>query len=68
MMRISLSQQLDELDRELAQRASVYPRLVSSGKLRQSIADFQVARLAAVRESIRWLAENERAIKQRMSY
>lgn len=67
-MRISLNQQLEELDRELQQRGQVYPRLIAQGKLRQSIADYQLARLCAIRESIKWLADHEAMIKQRMSY
>jgi len=67
-MKISLAQQIEEIDRELEQRQSVYQRLVSSGKLRQSIADYQVARLEAAKKSLQWLQENELTIKQRMSY
>ena len=44
---ISLSQQIDEIDRELKMRSEVYPRWVQTGKLRQSIADYQVDRLKA---------------------
>jgi len=63
MAKISLAQQIDEIDRELGQRAKVYPRLVASGKLRQSHADFQVDRLKAARATIVWMAENEQAIR-----
>lgn len=66
MSRISLAQQLDEIDRELAQRASVYPRLVSGRKLRQSVANFQVDRLKAARASLQWLADHEDTIKRLM--
>jgi len=38
MMKVSLTAQIDEIDRELAQRKQVYPRLVASGKLRESHA------------------------------
>jgi hypothetical protein len=64
---ISLRQQLEELDRELEQRARVYPRLVSSGGLRQSLADFQMGRLKAARDTLAWLLEHELTIKQRLS-
>jgi hypothetical protein len=64
---ISLRQQIEELDRELEQRARVYPRLVSSGRLRQSLADFQVERLKAARDTLGWLVEHEFTIKQRLS-
>lgn len=63
-MKFSLNQQIEEIDRELAQRASVYPRLVSAGKMRQSIADYQTDRLKAVRATLVWLQDNEAKIKQ----
>lgn len=67
-VKISLASQIAEIDRELAQRRSVYPRLVASKGMRQSIADLQVKHLEAVRETLVWLQENERSIKQRLSY
>ncbi|HEV8503679.1 MAG TPA: hypothetical protein VGR63_19060 [Casimicrobiaceae bacterium] len=44
---VTLNEQIDELKRELKQRERVYPRLVAQGKLRQAIADYQVARMQA---------------------
>ena len=67
MPKISLSQQIDEIDRELKQRAKVYPRLAATAKLQGSVAEYQVARLKAARDTLAWLAENERAIKQRFA-
>lgn len=66
-MKISLTSQIDEIDRELAQRREVYPRLVAARKMRQSIADYQMARLEAVRATLQWLADSERLIKQRLA-
>ena len=66
-MKISLRQQIEEIDRELEQRSRVYPRLVSSGGMRQSIADYQVARLQAARDTLAWLFEHEALIKQRLA-
>lgn len=66
-MKVSIGQQIDEVERELGQRRSVYPRLVSSGKLRSSIAEYQIKRMEAVLESLRWLADNEAQIKQRLA-
>jgi hypothetical protein len=63
---MTLNQQIEEVDRELAYRAHVYPRLVSSGKLRQSIATYQVDRLKAVRATLVWLQKNEQVLKHRM--
>jgi hypothetical protein len=63
---ISLRQQIEEIDRELEQRAKVYPRLMGTGNLRPSIAEYQVARLRAARDTLAWLAEHELIIKQRL--
>ncbi|MCC6172094.1 MAG: hypothetical protein IT481_08700 [Gammaproteobacteria bacterium] len=67
-MKVSLRQQIEEVDRELAQRSRVYQRLVAKGELRQAVADFQVARLVAARDTLAWLADHERLIKQRLAY
>lgn len=67
MTKVSLNQQIDEIDRELAQRRDVYPRLVATGKLRESIAAYQTKRLEAARDTLAWLAKNELLIKQRLA-
>jgi hypothetical protein len=54
IMKVSLAQQIDEIDRELGERQRVYANLVASRKMRQSIAEFQVARLQAVRATLVW--------------
>jgi hypothetical protein len=48
-----------EVDRELKQRADVYPRWVARGKLHQSIADYLVRRLEAVKATLEWVRDNE---------
>jgi hypothetical protein len=62
--KISLAQQIEEVDRELKMRAAVYPRQVTSGKLRQGEADYQIERLEAVRDTLNWLAKHEKRIKE----
>lgn len=62
-MKISLHQQIDEVERELKMREEVYPRQVSSGKLRQSIADYQIDRLKAVKVTLEWLRDNETDVR-----
>ena len=62
-MKISLSQQIDEVNRELAERKRVYSHLVATRKLRQSVADFQTARMQAVLATLEWLQENETDIR-----
>jgi hypothetical protein len=66
-MKISLTCQIAEIDRELAKRREVYPRLVASRAMRQSYADLQIAHLKAARDTLAWLKTNERAIKQRLA-
>ena len=63
MSKFSIDQQIEEVERELALRAKVYPRQVSSGTMRQSIADFHVARMQAVLTTLRWLRDHETEIK-----
>lgn len=62
-MKVSLSQQIEEIDRELALRDGVYKRAVSAGKMRQSIADFHMGRMTAARDTLIWLRANEDKIK-----
>lgn len=66
-MKFSLSAQISEINRELSQRAKVYPPLIAKGKLRKSEADYHVAAMTAVRDTLQWLSENELLIKQRLS-
>jgi hypothetical protein len=67
MTKFSLTAQIGEVDRELAERKRVYERLVAQRKLRQSHADFQMAHMQAVRDTLAWLLENENLIKHRLS-
>jgi len=62
-IRISLNQQIEEVDYELDQRARVYPGLAASKKRRQSELDYHVARLQAVRATLAWLSTHEVEIK-----
>lgn len=61
--RISLGQQIEELDYELDQRSSVYPGLARTGKRRQSELDYHVARLEAARATLAWLSAHEVEIR-----
>jgi hypothetical protein len=66
-MKFSLTSQIAEVDRELAQRNQVYPRLVATRALRQSHADYQLELMRSVRATLVWLAENENLIKHRLA-
>lgn len=58
----NIQQQIDELQRELAMRAGVYPGMISRGKLRQSEADEHNARLRAAIATLTWCRDNREAI------
>jgi len=60
---VSLNQQIDEVKRELSKRDEVYPHQVATGKLRQSIADFQMERMRAVLRTLEWLQKYESQIR-----
>ena len=55
--RFSLSQQIEEVKRELAMRGRVYPSFVMRGKMRASEADYHMERMRAVLETLERLAK-----------
>ena len=65
--RISLAQQIEEVQRELDARATVYPRLYAKGTLRTSVGQYQVQRMQAVLETLLWLKKNEQKIREGMT-
>ena len=66
-MKFSIIAQIEEVERELEQRRKVYPSLVASRSMRQSVAEFQMARLEAVRATLIWLRDNEAEIREIMT-
>ena len=62
--RPSLSRQIAEIRRELVERERVYPRLVASGKLRRSVADYQTESLAAALDTLEWCQRNAEVIRR----
>ena len=58
MTTFSIDQQIEEVQVELKFRSEVFPRLVRSGKMRQSEADYRTARMEAVLETLKWNKEN----------
>jgi hypothetical protein len=49
---VSIQEQIGEIDRELRQRARVYPRLISAGQLSPARAEMQVRVMEAVRDTL----------------
>ena len=54
-MRFSLTQQLEEVLREISLRERVYPRMVENKQVKQDTADFHLARMRAVADTLRIL-------------
>lgn len=61
--KISLGQQIEEVERELGYRERVYPRLMAKGTLKPSYAEYQTQRMQAVLATLKWLQANESKIK-----
>jgi len=51
----SLNQQIEEVEREIALRKKVYPHQVARRLMRQSVADYHMARMRAVLETLEQL-------------
>lgn len=66
-MKFSLTAQIEEIDRELELRRRVYPSQVKSRAMTQGAADFHMARLSRVRETLAWLQQHETEIRTIMA-
>lgn len=49
---ITLEQQLASVRRELAMRKNVYPKWVKAGRMKQEVADHEIAAMQAVHDTI----------------
>lgn len=56
---ITLDQQLAEARREISMRKRVYPRRVESGRMTQADADSRISTMAAIRDTLAGLVEDE---------
>jgi len=56
-MTISLAQQIEEVEREIALRLRVYPALIKSRKMKKSVAEFHMERIRAVLTTLHDLDE-----------
>lgn len=61
-MTFSIAEQIKEAVRELHVRKSVYPRQVSSAKMKQADADRRIALQQAIIDSLQSLAKDEALI------
>jgi hypothetical protein len=56
-MKFSLRAQIEEVEREIILREKVFPRMVQTGKMREAEADYHLARMHAVLETLRNLQD-----------
>ncbi len=63
MSKVSLVSQILEVEREIAKRRSVYPRLVGAGKMRAGEAELLIGRMTAVRDTLVFLQTHEATIR-----
>jgi len=62
MAEIKVEEQIAELRREQALRKNVYPKFISSGKMKQAHADYQMACMSAAITSLEYLRDNRDVI------
>ncbi|RUU27835.1 MAG: hypothetical protein EOQ98_19255 [Mesorhizobium sp.] len=62
-MKIAIAGQIAEAMRELAMRKNTYPRLIGSGKMKQSEADLCLARMEAIRDTLLFCQQHEADIR-----
>ena len=56
-MKFSLDQQIEEVEREINMRESVYPGWIARGKIRRSAAEYHMDRMRAVLETLKGLKD-----------
>ena len=64
--RVSLAQQIEEVARELKLREGVYARKCSTGAMRPAVAEFHLARMRAVHDTLVWLESHEAEIRRKL--
>ena len=67
-VRVSLGQQIEEVERELKARESVYARMYAKGTLQRSHGEFYVKRMEAVLRSLKWFKECEAELRAFMTH
>ncbi len=62
-MKFSISQQIEEVEREIALRRDVYARSVAAGRMRQSVADYHLGRMQAALDTLRWVQKHSAELR-----
>jgi hypothetical protein len=65
--KVSLREQADEAAREVAMRHRVYPGLVKRGRMTEAEAAIGIARMRAIRDTLRLFAEHEGAVRDALA-
>ena len=63
----NIHQQIEEVERELSKRPSVYQRMVDRGQMRRSEAEEMMARMRAALETLLWCRDNRELIAKTKS-
>lgn len=63
-MKVSIDQQISEVQREIALRRNVYPKMIAAGKLRDGEARECQRRLAAVLDTLIWVRDHQAMIRK----
>jgi hypothetical protein len=62
-MRYNLDQQITEVEREIAKRVDVYPRMCARGRMTPEDARIYIEMMEAVLATLRWLHAHQDEIK-----
>lgn len=65
-MTISITGQIQEIEREIALREKVYPHQVASGRMRQAVADYHMERMHAVLATLKWIDAHSAQIRDKI--
>jgi hypothetical protein len=67
-VKISLMDQIEELEQEWERRQREYPTLVAQGRMRRYRMDAKIARLQAAINTLEWLDEHADVIREYVTY
>ncbi len=62
-MTVSLRHQIAEIEREIGLRKNVYPRWITSGKIRRGEAELHMERIEAALATLKAIQEHEAAVR-----
>lgn len=65
--KISIVGQIAEIDREIAERQKLYPRLVNDGRMKEEQRVMLMDRIYAIRATLMFCRENENDIRAWMA-